>query len=123
VERERAQVGLKLRRNLWILGTVGATAPFIGLFGTVVGIMHAFRQMAATGQGGFVVVASGISEALITTAGGIAVAIEAVVIFNFLNVHVQKLALQLRLVTEEYLEVVSDALASIRAGPRPGEGA
>ncbi len=124
VERERAQAALKLRRNLWILGTVGATAPFVGLFGTVVGIMHAFRQMAATGQGGFVVVASGISEALVTTAGGIAVAIEAVVIFNFLNVHVQKLALQLRLVTEEYLEVVGDALATLRGGAaRPGEGA
>jgi len=123
VERERSQVGLKLKRNLWILGTVGATAPFVGLFGTVVGIMHAFRQMAATGQGGFAVVASGISEALVTTAGGIAVAIEAVVIYNFLNVHVQKLVLQLRLVTEEYLEVVSDALAALRGPPRPGEGA
>jgi biopolymer transport protein ExbB len=117
VERERQQVNLKLRRNLWILGTVGATAPFVGLFGTVVGIMHAFRQMAVTGQGGFAVVASGISEALVTTAGGIAVAIEAVVIFNFLNVHVQKLALQLRLLTEEYLEIVKEVLPDLRARP------
>jgi biopolymer transport protein ExbB len=117
VERERQQVNLKLRRNLWILGTVGATAPFVGLFGTVVGIMHAFRQMAITGQGGFAVVASGISEALVTTAGGIAVAIEAVVIFNFLNVHVQKLALQLRLLTEEYLEIVKEVLPDLRARP------
>jgi biopolymer transport protein ExbB len=119
VERERQQVNLKLRRNLWILGTVGATAPFIGLFGTVVGIMHAFRQMAHTGQGGFTVVAAGISEALITTAGGIAVAIEAVVIFNFLNIHVQKLALQLRLLTEEYLEIVKETLPSARGGEAP----
>jgi biopolymer transport protein ExbB len=110
VERERQQVNLKLRRNLWILGTVGATAPFVGLFGTVIGIMHAFRQMALTGQGGFAVVAAGISEALVTTAGGIAVAIEAVVIYNFLNVHVGKLALQLKLLTEEYLEIVREAL-------------
>jgi biopolymer transport protein ExbB/TolQ len=117
VERERQQVNLKLRRNLWILGTVGATSPFVGLFGTVVGIMHAFRQMAITGQGGFAVVAAGISEALVTTAGGIAVAIEAVVIFNFLNVHVQKLSLQLRLLTEEYLEIVKDVLPELRAGP------
>jgi biopolymer transport protein ExbB len=109
VDRERQQVNLKLRRNLWILGTVGATAPFVGLFGTVVGIMHAFRHMALTGQGGFAVVASGISEALVTTAGGIAVAIEAVVIYNFLNVHVGKLALQLKLLTEEYLEIVREA--------------
>ena len=115
VERERQQVNMRLRRNLWILGTVGATAPFVGLFGTVVGIMHAFRQMAQTGQGGFTVVAAGISEALITTAGGIAVAIEAVVIFNFLNVHVQKLALQLRLLTEEFLEIVTETLPALRA--------
>jgi biopolymer transport protein ExbB len=123
VDRERQQVGLRLRRNLWILGTVGATAPFVGLFGTVLGIMHAFQQMAATGQGGFVVVASGISEALVTTAGGIAVALEAVVVYNFLNVHVQKLALQLRLVTEEYLEVVGDVLGTLRLPGRSGEGA
>lgn len=110
VERQRQQVNLKLRRNLWILGTVGATAPFVGLFGTVVGIMHAFRQMAISGHGGFAVVASGISEALVTTAGGIAVAIEAVVIYNFLNVHVGKLALQLKLLTEEYLEIVREVL-------------
>jgi biopolymer transport protein ExbB len=115
VERERQQVNLRLRRNLWILGTVGATAPFVGLFGTVVGIMHAFRQMAVSGQGGFNVVAAGISEALVTTAGGIAVAIEAVVIYNFLNVHVQKLALQLRLLTEEYLETVNEVLPTLRA--------
>jgi biopolymer transport protein ExbB len=126
VERERQQVNLKLRRRLWILGTVGATAPFVGLFGTVVGIMHAFRQMAVTGQGGFAVVAAGISEALVTTAGGIAVAIEAVVIFNFLNVHVQQLALQLRLLTEEYLEILREVLPSLRTGapaaPRQVEG-
>ena len=127
VERERQQVNLKLRRNLWILGTVGATAPFVGLFGTVVGIMQAFRQMAHTGQGGFTVVAAGISEALVTTAGGIAVAIEAVVIYNFLNVHVQRLSLQLRLLTEEYLEIVKETLPGLRAAepaaPRPAQEA
>jgi biopolymer transport protein ExbB len=124
VERERAQANLKLRRNLWVLGTVGAVAPFIGLFGTVVGIMHAFRQMALAGQGGFAVVAAGISEALVTTAGGIAVAIEAVVIYNFFNVHVGKLALQLRLLTEEFLEILRDAQpGAAPASPRAtGEG-
>jgi biopolymer transport protein ExbB len=129
VERERQQAGQKLRKNLWILGTVGATAPFIGLLGTVVGIMHAFRQMALAGQGGFAVVAAGISEALVTTAGGIAVAIEAVVIYNFLNVHVGKLALELRLLVEEYLELVreslpagGDAPAQAGAGDSPRAG-
>jgi biopolymer transport protein ExbB len=126
VERQRLQTNLRLRRNLWILGTVGATAPFVGLFGTVVGIMHAFRQMALTGQGGFAVVAAGISEALVTTAGGIAVAIEAVVIYNFLNVHVGKLALELRLLTEEYLEILREALpgtTAAAASPSPSPGA
>ena len=119
VERERQAAGVKLRKNLWILGTVGATAPFVGLLGTVVGIMHAFRQMAIAGQGGFAIVAGGISEALVTTAGGIAVAIEAVVIYNFLNVHVGKVALELRLLTEEFLELVREALPVGAAAPPP----
>jgi biopolymer transport protein ExbB len=116
VERERQRVNLRLRRGLWILGTVGATAPFVGLFGTVVGIMNAFHDMAHTGQGGFAVVSAGISEALITTAAGIAVAVLAVVLFNLLNTHVQKLTLQLRLLTEEYLELVKELLPTLRAG-------
>lgn len=122
VERERQQANLKLRRNLWILGTVGATAPFIGLFGTVVGIMQAFHQMALSGQGGFAVVAAGISEALVATAGGIAVAIQAVVIYNFLNVHVGKLSVQLKLLVEEYLEIVKEALPAAGGGDRRAAG-
>jgi len=114
VERERQQVGLRLRRNLWILGTIGAIAPFVGLFGTVIGIMHAFRQIEQTGQGGFRVVAAGISEALIATAGGLAVGIAAVFLYNFLNVHVQKVAVQLRLLAEEYLEIVKETLPGLR---------
>ena len=110
VERQRLQLNLRLRAHLWMLGTIGAIAPFVGLFGTVVGIMQAFQQMAKSGQGGFTVVAAGISEALVTTAGGIAVAIEAVVLFNFLNTHVQKVALQFRLLAEEYLEVLGETL-------------
>jgi biopolymer transport protein ExbB len=115
VERQRQQLNLGLRAHLWILGTIGATAPFIGLFGTVVGIMQAFHQMAASGQGGFSVVAAGISEALVTTAGGIAVAIEAVILFNFLNTHVQKVALQFKLLAEEYLEILKENLPSVAA--------
>jgi biopolymer transport protein ExbB len=117
VERERQRTALKLRRGLWLLATVGATAPFIGLFGTVVGIMSAFQSMAQTGQGGFAVVAAGISEALVTTAAGIAVAVLAVVLYNTLNTHAQKLSLQLRLLTEEYLELVKELLPGPRAVP------
>lgn len=123
VERERQRAALKLRRGLWLLATVGATAPFIGLFGTVVGIMTAFQQMAQTGQGGFAVVAAGISEALITTAAGIAVAVLAVVLYNALNTHAQKLSLQLRLLTEEYLELVKELLPVLQAAPPAGRSA
>ena len=123
VERERQQLNLKLRAHLWMLGTIGATAPFIGLFGTVVGIMQAFQKMASTGHGGFSVVAAGISEALVTTAGGIAVAIEAVVLYNFLNTHVAKLALQFRLLVEEYLEILKETLPAATARAGRGEGA
>lgn len=120
VERQRAQLNLRLRDRLWILGTIGATAPFVGLFGTVWGIMTAFRNMAATGQGGFTVVAAGISEALIATAAGIAVAIEAVVLYNWINTYVQRLTLQFRLLCEEYLEILKDVLpAGNGATPPP----
>ena len=64
----RMEQAQSLRRNIWILGTIGSSAPFIGLFGTVVGIMRAFHQMSIAGTGGFAVVASGISEALVATA-------------------------------------------------------
>jgi len=117
VERQRVQLNLKLRQYLWVLGTIGATAPFIGLFGTVVGIMQAFHQMSVTGQGGFSVVAAGISEALITTAAGIAVAVEAVVIYNWLNTHVQKLAVQFRLLCEELVEIALEPVAGPSAPP------
>jgi biopolymer transport protein ExbB len=121
VERQRQQLNLRLRTRLWILATIGATAPFVGLFGTVWGIMTAFRNMAATGQGGFTVVAAGISEALIATAAGIAVAIEAVVLYNWLNTYVQRLTLQFRLLAEEYVEILKDVLPEGQKPPTQRE--
>jgi biopolymer transport protein ExbB/TolQ len=73
---------IQLKRGLGFLATIGSIAPFIGLFGTVVGIINAFRSIAATGSGGMSVVSGGIAEALISTALGIFVAIPAVVAFN-----------------------------------------
>src|SRR3989441_6375852 len=73
---------IQLKRSLGFLATIGSTAPFIGLFGTVVGIINAFRSIAATGSGGMSVVSGGIAEALVSTALGIFVAIPAVVAFN-----------------------------------------
>jgi len=73
---------VQLKGGLGFLATIGSTAPFIGLFGTVVGIINAFRNIAATGSGGMSVVSGGIAEALVSTALGIFVAIPAVVAFN-----------------------------------------
>jgi biopolymer transport protein ExbB len=95
-ERRRLDENRALRRNIWVLGTICASAPFIGLLGTVVGIIKSFHQMAVLGTGGFSVVAAGISEALVATALGLAVAILAVIFFNILQVKVGNLDSMLR---------------------------
>jgi biopolymer transport protein ExbB len=74
---------LEFERFMGVLGTLGNVSPFIGLFGTVVGIIKAFRDLAASGTGGPSVVARGIAEALVATAAGLLVAIPAVIIFNY----------------------------------------
>jgi biopolymer transport protein ExbB/TolQ len=74
---------MKLERYLAILGTLGNISPFIGLFGTVIGIIKAFRDLAASGTGGPSVVAQGIAEALVSTAAGLIVAIPAAVLYNY----------------------------------------
>ena len=83
LERSEAIVHAKLKRGLGSLATIGSTAPFIGLFGTVVGILHAFQQIATQKTSGIGAVAGGISEALVTTAFGLLVAIPAVMCFNY----------------------------------------
>jgi biopolymer transport protein ExbB/TolQ len=112
VERERAQVGLKLKRNLWILGTIGATAPFVGLFGTVTGIMRSFRDLGVDvqggGSGGAASVMQGISEALIATAAGILVAVEAVVLYNYFQARIGRIGVELRLLADEFVELLRE---------------
>jgi biopolymer transport protein ExbB len=117
VERERQAVGLRLRSNLWILGTVGALSPFVGLFGTIVGIMRAFHQIYLTGQGGFAVVAEGISEALVTTAGGIVTAVLAVVLYNYFQSRAQRTLVELKLVADEFLEVIKERQSVLNLSP------
>lgn len=85
IQRATAISMMDLRRNLSGLATVGATAPFVGLLGTVLGIITAFRGMALTGSGGIGAVSAGIAEALIATAFGLFVAIPAVWAFNYLT--------------------------------------
>jgi biopolymer transport protein ExbB/biopolymer transport protein TolQ len=83
LERAEAIVHAKLKRGLGGLATIGATAPFVGLFGTVVGILNAFQQIATQKSAGIGAIAGGISEALVTTAFGLLVAIPAVMLFNY----------------------------------------
>src|SRR6201998_2378526 len=83
LERAEAIVHAELKRGLGGLATIGSTAPFVGLFGTVVGILNAFREISNQTATGLGAVAGGISEALVTTAIGLFVAIPAVMMFNY----------------------------------------
>ena len=83
MESAKMEERIKMDGWLGILGTLGNASPFIGLFGTVVGIIKAFEDLAKSGSGGPAIVAAGIAEALVATAGGLVVAIPCVVAFNF----------------------------------------
>jgi biopolymer transport protein ExbB len=97
----------KLKKHLWILGTVASSAPFIGLLGTVVGIIKAFENMAVAGTGGFAVVAAGISEALVATALGLAVAIIAVIFYNYFQTRISTLNGLFRIQVTKILQQMS----------------
>ena len=112
--RRLAEVTRGLKRYVWLLGTVGSLAPFIGLFGTVIGIIRAFESMAASGSGGFAVVAAGISEALIATAGGILVGVLSIFAYNAFMVRIGNLTALWREWTDELLVAL--------AAPRAREG-
>jgi biopolymer transport protein ExbB len=100
---KRLEERTKMERYLSILGTLGNTAPFIGLFGTVVGIIRAFQDLALSGQGGPAVVAKGIAEALVATAGGMAVAIPAVIIFNYFMRKVKTISVMMEVSSARFL--------------------
>lgn len=114
-EERRFQESLELKRYIWVLATAGASAPFIGLFGTVVGILVAFQSMAIMGTGGFSVVAAGISEALISTALGLAVAIVAVIFYNYFSVKVENINALLQINGDRLIDA---ALQGRQAGGR-----
>jgi biopolymer transport protein ExbB/biopolymer transport protein TolQ len=85
LERAEAIVAAELKRGVSSLATIGSTGPFVGLFGTVVGIINAFKGISTEKSTGLGAVAGGISEALVTTAIGLFVAIPAVMMFNYFN--------------------------------------
>ncbi|MEK7704627.1 MAG: MotA/TolQ/ExbB proton channel family protein [Myxococcota bacterium] len=106
IRRLERSITRRARAGVWVIGTIAATAPFVGLFGTVRGVMEAFGQIGAQGGGGFEVVSGGISEALITTAGGILVGIEAMFLFNYLQARGAIVISEMRDTVEELKEAM-----------------
>lgn len=105
-EEKRFEELEALKGPLWVLGTVASSAPFIGLFGTVVGIIKAFHNMALMGSGGFSVVASGISEALIATALGLGVAIIAVVAYNYFQTRIERIEAAMTIACNRVIDAI-----------------
>ena len=102
--RKLEDLSAQLKRGTGILATTGSTAPFVGLFGTVIGIITVFTQMAESGGGGFDTVSAGIAEALIVTGLGLVIAIFAVWIFNFLSQKFEAIELQLQHASSELID-------------------
>jgi biopolymer transport protein ExbB len=89
VEREQIMLAADLKKGLGILATIGATAPFVGLLGTVIGIVNSFQGIAQSGGGGLEAVSAGIAEALIATAIGLLAAIPAVWLYNYFTARLE----------------------------------
>ncbi len=107
LERQAAREVQSFKRGTGMLATIGSTAPFVGLLGTVVGIVNAFQQMAATGSGGLGTVSAGISEALVTTAFGLLVAIPAVMAFNTLQGWIEARSVDMSEASNELLDTMA----------------
>ncbi len=105
LRRYEALESVKLERYLNFLATTGSTAPFIGLFGTVWGIMNAFHGIGAAGSASLAVVAPGIAEALIATAVGLAAAIPAVIAYNYYLSMSRKMIIEMEDFSEDLLEL------------------
>jgi len=108
LERSTLLTSADLRRGIGSLSTIATTAPFIGLFGTVVGIMHAFQSIGKAGAGGFTTVSQGIAEALATTAFGLIVAIPAAWMFNYLTQRIERLQVEMANSSSELMDFFLD---------------
>ncbi|MCL6622709.1 MAG: MotA/TolQ/ExbB proton channel family protein [Syntrophobacterales bacterium] len=123
MEAERLRLGLLLEKRLGFLGTLGANAPFIGLFGTVLGIIHAFKDLALAEGGGGPAVMAGIAEALVATAVGLLVAIPAVVMYNFFHRRLHIVLERSRVLSHLLLaHLEAGEAAEIQAAPRQAGG-
>jgi biopolymer transport protein TolQ len=106
LRRATAAQGTQLERYINFLGTTGATAPFIGLFGTVWGILRAFQKLGTAGQATIDVVGPDIAHALIATAVGLAAAIPAVIAFNYFNSSLRVLHTEMDNFSADFLNIV-----------------
>lgn len=123
LERRLEELGADLKRGLPVLASVGSVAPFVGLLGTVVGIISAFQGIASTGSGGLSSVSAGISEALVVTALGLAVAIPAVLAYNYLATQAGRDELALSNAAGELLDTIENwAEEAAAAGSSPATG-
>jgi biopolymer transport protein ExbB/TolQ len=110
LERQAQREVQLLKRGQGVLATVSSTAPFVGLLGTVMGIVNSFQSMAATGSGGLGTVSAGIAEALITTAFGLLVAIPAVMFFNYFTGWIEARNVDVAEASNELLDVLARQL-------------
>ena len=99
-----ALTSAEMKKGLGGLATIGSTAPFIGLFGTVMGIVNAFTGMATSGSGGLASVSAGIAEALITTAFGLLVAIPAVMAYNYFTGRLERFNIEMTNSSQELID-------------------
>ncbi len=106
MEREITVEVTKLERYTGIVGTVGNTAVYIGLFGTVLGIIRAFHDIASAGAGGMSIVIGGVAEALVCTATGLFVAIPAVIAFNYFARKVELFTNDMELCASELIDMI-----------------
>jgi biopolymer transport protein ExbB/biopolymer transport protein TolQ len=104
VERNMLLEIVQLKRGLALLATVGSTAPFVGLLGTVFGIINAFEGMARSGSGGITAIAAGIAEALIATGFGLIVAIPAVWFYNYFTTKIDNLSAEMTYTSKEMID-------------------
>jgi biopolymer transport protein ExbB len=118
LERTEAIVHAELNRGLGGLATIGSTAPFVGLFGTVMGILNAFTGIANTKATGLAAVAGGIAEALVTTAIGLLVAIPAVMMFNYLTGRVKAFDTEMDNSSSELINYFLNMRDNIRQSPQ-----
>ena len=107
MERRIAVETMHLERFTGIAGTIGSTAVYVGLLGTVIGIMRAFHDISTSGAGGINVVINGISEALACTAAGLVVAVPAVIAYNYFVKRIDNFVVDMELCASEVMDLIA----------------